>query len=118
TREVFRGADVVLAVGANLFPSYIYLEAPLLDPTIPLIHLDSQADEIGKTITPEVGIHADPKLGLNELGQAIETLQRPADREAASRRRGETAAEKGRRAEAFQGELQGNWDKAPIHPKR
>jgi benzoylformate decarboxylase len=117
-RDVLASADVVLAVGCNLFPQYVYLDEPLLDPSTRLIHLDSHPGEIGKVFATEVGIHADPKVGLSELGQAIEMLQKPAARDAAARRRDEAARVKARQAEAFQRELRTNWEKAPIHPSR
>ncbi len=118
TRDLLRGGDVVLAVGCSLFPQYVYLHEPLLDPSTPLIHLDSHPGEMGKNFTPEVAIHADPKMGLAELSQAIEVLQKPADRDAAARRRSEAAAAKERRADAFQRELRSSWDRIPIHPSR
>jgi benzoylformate decarboxylase len=118
SRAILNGADAILAVGCNLFPQYTYLGAPLLNSSIPLIHLDSNQSEIGKNFAAEVGILADPKLGLAEIGQAIESWQSPTDREAAASRRDQAAALKQRQAEAFDRELRLNWAKSPIHPAR
>lgn len=118
TANLLRSADVVLAVGCNLFPQYFYLREPLLDPSTPLIHLDSNPGEIGKNFVPEVGIHADPREGLIDLARAVEALQNPAQREAAASRGEQVAAAKARQAEAFQRELRASWDRSPIHPSR
>jgi benzoylformate decarboxylase len=117
-RDALRGADVVLAVGCNLFPQYVYVGEPLLDPAGALIHLDSSPTEIGKSYLPDVGILADPKEGLADLARAVESGVTPAQRAAAGQRREQAAAAKARQAEAFEREVQANWDKAPIHPTR
>lgn len=118
TRDLLQSADVVLAVGCNLFPQFVYLGAPLLDPTTTLIHLDSSAAEIDKNVPTEVGLIADPRAGLSDLGVAVEALQTPSSRAAAVERRNAGAAAKARQNEAFARELQVNWDKSPIHPTR
>jgi benzoylformate decarboxylase len=118
SREILRPADVILAVGCNLFPQYTYLGAPLLDSSSQLIHLDSNASEIGKNFAAEVGIHANPKLGMSELNQALQERLGPGQRDAALRRREQVAATKSRQQEAFERELRQNWANAPIHPSR
>ena len=71
TRQTFAGADVVLAVGANIFNSFLYVEEPFLNPKSKLIHLDSAASEVERNYPTEVGILADPAAGLAELADAL-----------------------------------------------
>lgn len=118
TRELLDRADVVLAVGCNLFPQFVYLGEPLLNPETPLIQLDSNAAEIGKNLPVEVGLIGDPRAGLAALGAAVESRQPPAARAAATDRRAAASAAKARQQEAFERELQTHWNGAPIHPTR
>ena len=72
TRQYFAEADVVLAVGTNVFSSFLYVPDPFLDPATKLIHLDSAASEVEKLYPTEVGLLADPKAGLAELADALD----------------------------------------------
>ena len=45
TKDLFAGADVVLAVGANVFQSFLYVPDPFLGPNTTLIHMDSATEE-------------------------------------------------------------------------
>ena len=71
-RRHLAGADVMLAVGTNVFSSFLYVPEPFLDPTTKLIHLDSNAWEVEKQYSTEVGLLADPKAGLAELADALD----------------------------------------------
>ena len=62
TRQEFAGADVVLADGANVFNSFLYVAEPFLEPTTKLVHLDSDMGEVEKIYPTAVGILADPGL--------------------------------------------------------
>ena len=53
TRRLLSGADVALAVGANIFSQFLYVDTPLLDPTTKLVHLDSAAARSRRTIPPK-----------------------------------------------------------------
>ena len=72
TRRLLSGADVALAVGANIFSSFLYVDVPLHDPTTKLVHLDSATSEVEKSYPTEVGVFADPATGLAELADALE----------------------------------------------
>ncbi|PKB80995.1 MAG: hypothetical protein BZY88_07370 [SAR202 cluster bacterium Io17-Chloro-G9] len=66
-REVFASADVILAVGTNVFSGFMYFPGGALSPGTRLIHLDSSAKEIGKSEPTDVGIVGNPKLALEHL---------------------------------------------------
>lgn len=63
-RELWKDADVILAVGTRL-------SQPLTqwgtDPDWTLIHMDADAEEIGRTHEPTIGIVANSRAGLAEL---------------------------------------------------
>ena len=96
TRQQLAGADVILAVGANVFSSFLYVPEPFLNPATKLIHLDSSAWEIEKIYPTEVGILADPAAGLAELSDALTQDMSAPMREAAATRAATCAGERRR----------------------
>ena len=118
TRRLLAGADVVLAVGANIFSSFLYVDVPLLDPQSKLVHLDSAPREVEKNYPTEVGILADPATGLAELAEALEQdLTAPA-KEAAATRMAELAEGRRRAQEEYRQRLRQRWDNSPIAVER
>ena len=86
TRRQLAEADVVLAVGTNVFSSFLYVSEPFLSPGTKLVHLDNNLKEIEKTYPTDVGIPCDPKAGLAELADALDAeLSAPAREAAATR---------------------------------
>ena len=63
---------MVLAVGTNVFSSFLYMAEPFLSAATKLIHLDSNTWEVEKNYPTEVGILSDPKAGLAELADALD----------------------------------------------
>ena len=118
TRRLLAGADVVLAVGANIFSSFLYVDVPLLDPQSRLVHLDSAPREVEKNYPTEVGILADPSTGLAELAEALEQdLTAPA-KEAAATRMAELAEGRRRAQDEYRQRLRQRWDNSPIAVER
>jgi benzoylformate decarboxylase len=63
-----RPFDTVLAVGLNLMRLYIHREPEQPIPAhIKLVQLDSLASELGKNISPAVGLLGDPAATLSEM---------------------------------------------------
>ena len=118
TRRLLAGADVVLAVGANIFSSFLYVDVPLLDPQSRLVHLDSAPREVEKNYPTEVGILADPATGLAELAEALDQdLTAPA-KEAAATRMAELAEGRRRAQDEYRQRLRQRWDNSPIAVER
>ena len=118
TRRLLAGADVVLAVGANIFSSFLYVDTPLLDPQSRLVHLDSAPREVEKNYPTEVGILADPATGLAELAESLEQdLTAPA-KEAAATRMAELAEGRRRAQDEYRQRLRQRWDNSPIAVER
>ena len=118
TRRLLSGADVALAVGANVFSQFLYVDVPLLDPTTKLVHLDSAASEVEKNYPTEIGVYADPATGLAELADALEQDMSGPAREAAATRMAELGERRRRAQEQYQERLRERWDNNPIAVER
>jgi benzoylformate decarboxylase len=118
TRRLLSGADVLLAVGANIFSSFLYVDVPLLDPTTKLVHLDSSVQEVEKVYPTEVGVFADPATGLAELADALDQDMSASAKEAAATRMAELGEQRRRAAENYQQRLRDRWDNQPMAVER
>ena len=118
TRRLLSGADALLAVGANIFSSFLYVDVPLLDPTTKLVHLDSATREVEKVYPTEVGVFADPATGLAELADALEQDMSASAKEAAATRMAELGEQRRRAAENYQQRLRDRWDNSPMAVER
>ena len=117
-RALFADADVVLAVGTNVFSGFFHQPGRALGVDTKLIHMDQAPREVGKSEPTDIGIIADPKMGLAHLAEAIESDMSGSDREAAKGRAaaiGELSA--AQRAVAQQ-RLEERWDMSPMSAER
>lgn len=117
-RERLSGTDVLLAVGANVFGSFIYRPEAYITPATQLIHMDSSAREIEKVYPTEIGMLADPRAGLKELAEALSAEISGSAREAAATRRASIAAQKAQAKAAHQERVKQRWDSRPISAER
>ena len=114
TRQQLAGADVVLAVGTNVFSSFLYVPEPFLSPGTKLIHLDSNVKEIEKMYPTDVGIPCDPQAGLADLAEALDgDLSAPA-REAAATRSAALGAARLRAREEYLNRMRSMADQRPM----
>ena len=118
TRRLLSGADVALAVGANIFSSFLYVDVPLLDPATKLVHLDSATSEVEKSYPTEIGVYADPATGLAELADALDQDMSAPAKEAAATRMAELGERRRRAREEYQERLRQRWDNNPIAVER
>ena len=118
TRRLLSGADVALAVGANVFSSFLYVDVPLLDPTTKLVHLDSATSEVEKSYPTEIGVFADPATGLAELADALDQDMSGPAKEAAATRMAELGERRRRAREEYEQRLRQRWDNNPIAVER
>jgi len=117
-RELFEDADVVLAVGTNVFSGFFHFEGRALNPNTKLIHMDQASREIGKSEPTDIGIIADPKAGLAHLADALESDLTGAHREAAKGRSANLAEAKAEQREATDIRLKDRWDMSPMSTER
>ncbi len=115
-RQTLRQADVVLALGTDVFQSLAYHEQPLLDEGARVVHLHPDPWELGKN-EPSVAVQGDVREALAELLPLLEARLAPAARQAAERRlaveRRLAEARAARRARWHAG-----WEQRPIRPGR
>jgi benzoylformate decarboxylase len=113
-RQALGNADVVLAVGVNLFDEVFYNEGSPLPEGCALIHLDNASWEIGKNLPTTVGLLADPKLALQELSEVVVPKMDGAAQHAAAARRTAMTQQKQQERERQEQRVQQNWDSSPI----
>ena len=118
TARQFQNADVVLAVGTDVFASFLYVDVPFLNPDTKLIHLDSNYWEIEKSYPTEVGIMADPAAGMADLAVSLESNLTGSQREAAATRAATLAAAREQDAERYQERIAATWNNSPMPVER
>ena len=117
-RQQLASADVILAVGTSVFPLLFPLEEPPFPEKTQVIHIDSEAWEIGKNWPVSLGVLADPKLALQDLLAPLEGSLTPQGREAAQRRFVAFQAMKEQLLQAMDAAVQDRWDNRPMPPAR
>ena len=118
TARQFENADVVLAVGTDVFASFLYVDVPFLKPDTRLIHLDSAYWEIEKNYPTEVGILADPGAGMADLAASLDSEMNGSQREAAATRAATLADARRRGDERYQERIKPTWDNLPMPVER
>ena len=118
TARQFQNADVVMAVGTDVFASFLYVDVPFLQPGTKLIHLDSNYWEIEKSYPTEVGIMADPAAGMADLAASLDSEMTGSQREAAATRAATLSAARERDAERYQERIKPTWDNLPMPVER
>ena len=85
-RKAVDESDAVLIVGANVFTWFLYAPGEPFPRSVPVIQLDSDAREIGRSYRVTLGLVADVKTALAALRDAIAARTTDADRAAARER--------------------------------
>ena len=118
TARQFENADVVLAVGTDVFASFLYVDVPFLKPDARLIHLDSNYWEIEKSYPTEVGMLADPRAGMADLAESLDGAMTGSQREAAATRSATLSARRERDHERYQERIKPTWENRPMPVER
>ena len=115
--ETLNNADVVLAAGCPVFSEFFYKGDTVLGPHTKLVHIDINADEIGKSEPTDVGVFASPGAALAQLAEVLESEMTGSQIEAA-RGRAEAVAAKTRAAdEAFRSTAPSGGSRRPMSPE-
>ena len=88
-RKALDDADAVLIVGANVFTWFLHAPGEPFPRSVPVIQLDDDPWEIGRSYRVTLGILGDCRLGLAALRDAVAARMEDGDR-AAARQRMET----------------------------
>ena len=110
--------DVIIAVGTNVFSSFFYFEGRSLSKNTKLIHLDSAQREIGKSEPTDIGIAADPKIGLEELTTFMEANMPGSSREEAKGRVAKISKESKMIREISNQRLKDRFESRPMSAER
>ena len=77
-REVLDQHDLLFSVGGDMFTWSLPSKIKPMPPGMPLIHLDTDPWQIGKSYPAQVGILGDPKATLPDITAAVrERMTRP-----------------------------------------
>ena len=115
-REVLDKHDLLFSVGGDMFTWSLPSKIEPMPPGMPLIHLDTDPWQIGKTYPAQVGILGDPKATLPDITAALQARMSASAKAAASTRlRSATDAIKSER-EAFRAKARALAGKTPVQP--
>ena len=117
-QRMLNPADVVLAVGTNLFDEVFYSPAAPLPQGCKLIQLDDSPWELGKNITPSVALLADLRPALGELLEMIKSGMNHASRDKAEIRRTALTTQKEEARMRQKNRAEDTWDNIPISAAR
>ena len=115
-REVLDRHDLLFSVGGDMFAWSLPSKVKPMPPGMPLIHLDTDPWQIGKSYPAQVGILGDPKATLPDITTAIRARMTASAKAAASARvKSATDAIKAER-EAFRAKARAMAGKTPVQP--
>ena len=117
-KALLEDTEAVVAVGTPVFPGYFYFSGSALKADTRLIHIDSDATQIGRTEPTDVGIVADPRTALTALSDALELRMSGAAKESAIGRAASVAEEKAAQDAAWQARLDARQDISPMSTER
>ena len=117
-KSLLKDADAVIAVGTPVFPGYFYFSGRVLEPSVKLIHIDSDVTQIGRTEPTDVGIVADPRTAMSALTDALEARMSGADREAAIGRAASVADQKAAQKTDWAARLNARSEISPMSTER
>ena len=117
-RAAGENTDLVLGVGLKMFREHEYNRKPLIPSGTRIIHVDPDAHEIAKNYPVEVGVLADPKMGIRDLIETIKSLLDTDARTRIQRRAREVAALKQLLTDALDREVKKEWGSVPIKTTR
>ena len=115
-RKALERADGVLVVGASVFTWLFHTPGSPFPAGVPVVQLDEDAREVGKTYPVTLGIVADVRAALGALCAALETRLGPAERAAAAQRAATLARTRQAHARRLAGEAQAAAERTPISP--
>ena len=116
-RDILQRADLILAIGMDVFEELFYWGDILLSDNAKLIHIDPVSGAVGKSEPPDVGIIANCAEGIRSL---IEHIRNGTSEnvEIINTRRSNVRVASSERRLNFDREKQPTWDKLPMIPER
>jgi benzoylformate decarboxylase len=117
-RMILGEVDLILAVGAKLFDEVFYAPGSPLPDGCKLIQVDNSSWEIGKNLTPTIGLLSDPKCALQELHEAVKMKMDKTAEARAEQHRQELSSQKQEDQMRQEKRAKDSWDHSPISTAR
>ena len=111
-------ADVVLAVGTDVFSGFFYFSGSVLASETSLVHVDSATRAVGRSEPTRVGIIADPRSALENLHDAVQQRMSGAQRESARQRATDLSGRKSALKDRWDIRLKETWNNRPMSTER
>ena len=111
-------ADVVLAVGTDVFSGFFYFSGSVLASETSLVHVDSATRAVGRSEPTRVGIIADPRSALENLHDAVQQRMSGAQRESARQRAKDLSGRKSALKDRWDIRLKETWNNRPMSTER
>jgi benzoylformate decarboxylase len=115
-RKSLERADCVLIVGASVFTWLFHTPGPPLRPDVPVIQLDEDAREVGKTYPVRLGIVADVRAALGALHAMLEARLGAPERAAAAERAAALGRAREQHARRLAADAEAAAGRTPIAP--
>lgn len=112
--KALESADAALIVGATVFTWFLHSPGEPFPRGVPVVQIDDDAREIGRSHTATLGIVADPRTALAELTAALRAKQSAAAREAAAARVRELRAARAEQTARIHAAADAASDRVPI----
>jgi benzoylformate decarboxylase len=115
-RQVLAEADLLFSVGGDLLTLSLPADVDPVPDGLPIVHLDTDAWELGKNYPAAVAILGDPKATLPLLHAALESRLTPARRARARERFEAVRAARARHADELAARARSEAPRVPITP--
>jgi benzoylformate decarboxylase len=115
-RKALDGADVLLVVGATVFTWLLYSPGEPFPRGLPVVQIDDDPREIGRSHAVTLGIVADARTALGEVTGGVRARQTAAARQAAAARVRELGAARAAQAARVRAAADAERGRTPISP--
>jgi benzoylformate decarboxylase len=115
-RKSLDGADALLILGATVFTWFLHTPGDPFPRGLPVVQIDDDAREIGRSHAVTLGIVADPRTALGELTAAVKARQTAAARAAAAARGREIGGARAEQTARVRAAADAERDRVPISP--
>jgi benzoylformate decarboxylase len=115
-RKALDGADAVLIAGASVFTWFLHAPGSPFPRGVPIVQVDDDAREVGRSYPVTLGIVADPRAALAALAEALDQRATAASRQAAAARLRQLGEQRAGLVARVQASAAGERDRVPISP--
>lgn len=115
-RKALDGADAVLIVGASVFTWFLYAPGEPFPSGLPILQIDDDARQIGRSYPVTLGLLADPRAALDALNAAVGAAMGDHARAAAAARVRELATARQDLVMRMRASADSERERTPISP--